>query len=107
MRAPRLDEILRDFRQRLEEVYGPRLAGVILFGSQARGDALPDSDIDVLVILHGPVNPLQEAHRIGRLRGEISLRYGVVISCVYASATDVETSNDPLIQNIRAEGVAL
>jgi predicted nucleotidyltransferase len=31
--------------------YGPRLNDILLFGSRARGDARPDSDIDLAVIL--------------------------------------------------------
>ncbi|MBI5843693.1 MAG: nucleotidyltransferase domain-containing protein [Deltaproteobacteria bacterium] len=36
-----------------------RLHEVILFGSRARGDAEPDSDMDVLVILNEPVTRLR------------------------------------------------
>jgi predicted nucleotidyltransferase len=28
----------------------------VLFGSEARGDAQPDSDIDLLVLLEGPID---------------------------------------------------
>lgn len=40
----------------LGPVFGPRLKGVILYGSEARGEALPDSDIDVLVLLQNVDN---------------------------------------------------
>ena len=32
--------------------YGPRLDDVLVFGSRARGEARPDSDVDLAVILH-------------------------------------------------------
>lgn len=102
-----LQQILAEFRRGLEEIYGPRLASLVLFGSQARGDALSDSDIDVMVVLHGPVNPLQEARRISRFRGDLCLRHGVVITCVYVSAEQAREADSPLLQNIRAEGVAV
>ena len=102
-----LHEILQEFRHGLESIYGPRLAGLVLFGSQARGDALPDSDIDVMVVLHGDVHPLKEAHRISRFRGDLCLRHNVVITCVYVSAEDADAAENPLLQNIRAEGVTL
>ena len=105
--APVLQQVLWEFRQGLERIYGSRLAGLLLFGSQARGDALPDSDVDVLVVLHGPVNPLQEAGRISQFRGDLCLRHNIVITCVYVSADEVQTADSPLLQNIRAEGVAL
>lgn len=45
------DEILAAARDRLRAALGARLKGLILFGSEARGDAAPDSDIDLLVLL--------------------------------------------------------
>jgi predicted nucleotidyltransferase len=102
-----LHNILQKFRRGLEEVYGSRLARVVLFGSQARGDALPDSDIDVLVVLYGEVNPLREAGRISRFRGDLCLRHNVVITCVYISADQAQSGDSPLFENIRAEGVTL
>jgi predicted nucleotidyltransferase len=41
-----LDELARHFRARL----GEDLVGVVLYGSRARGDARPDSDLDLMII---------------------------------------------------------
>ena len=46
MRHPQLDEILGKLRSYLEQNYGDRLERIVLYGSQARGDATLDSDID-------------------------------------------------------------
>jgi predicted nucleotidyltransferase len=39
MTNPRLNTILQALRQELSRALGPRLVQVVLFGSQARGDA--------------------------------------------------------------------
>ena len=50
--------VLRDFKNRVGERLP--LHAMILFGSRARGDADPDSDMDVLVILKGPVDAVAD-----------------------------------------------
>jgi len=62
---PKVNRIVKDLRAELESIYGQRMANLILFGSQARGDAAPGSDVDVLVVLHGDVDPGKEIARTG------------------------------------------
>ena len=52
-----LANLLAELRRRLESLYGPRLLRLMLYGSQARGDAGPGSNIDLPVVLEGPVRP--------------------------------------------------
>ena len=52
-----LQTMLNKLREYLSKLYGTRLYRLILFGSQARGDAKNYSDIDVLIVLKSQVNP--------------------------------------------------
>ena len=69
----KVDRVLKDLRAQLQSIYGQRLASTILFGSQARGDAVPASDLDVLVVLKGDVDPGKEIARTGKLVTALSL----------------------------------
>jgi predicted nucleotidyltransferase len=51
MRHPNLSLILGELSTELQALYRERFVGLWLYGSQARGDASPESDIDVLLIL--------------------------------------------------------
>jgi predicted nucleotidyltransferase len=100
-----LQHILEEFRRGLERIYGSRLAEVVLFGSQARDDAEPGSDIDVLVVLRSAVDPHEEMLRLSEFKSRLCLKYDVVISCVYVSETDYRYDETPLMLNVRREGV--
>ena len=62
----------------LEALYGRRPAKPVLFGSRARGDADPDSDFDVMVVLHGPLDDELERARYVDVAAELSLAYDTV-----------------------------
>jgi len=98
-------EILREFRQEVEKLYGKRLKSIILYGSWARGDATVDSDIDLLIILEGEVTPGAEIDRMIDIITELNLKHGVLISVVPVSEEDYVTINSPLLINVRREGV--
>jgi len=105
--SERLQKLLAELRRRLEALYGPRLLRLKLYGSQARGDAEPGSDIDVLVVLAGPVRPGEEIRRIGDLTAGMSLENNMVISCAFISGERFEREESPLMINVRREGVPL
>ncbi|MGD0900866.1 MAG: nucleotidyltransferase domain-containing protein, partial [Thermoguttaceae bacterium] len=82
----RLKTILTELGDDLRSLYGDRLVRLVLFGSHARGDAVPGSDIDVLVVLRGPVEPGLEIERTGRSKATLCLKYDEVISTTFVSA---------------------
>ncbi|WP_051511654.1 nucleotidyltransferase domain-containing protein [Skermanella stibiiresistens] len=42
----------------MNDVYGIRFKGIVLFGSRARRDHHPDSDLDLGVVLSSPIKDL-------------------------------------------------
>lgn len=101
----RLKPILNELRRQLEMIYDGRLIGMVLYGSQARGDAMPGSDIDVLVVLKGPVAPGHEIERTTDMIADLALRFNTVISCVFMDESRFRLRNGPFLRNIRREGI--
>ena len=99
------DRVLQEFRRRLLDIYGDRLVRTVLFGSQARGDASSGSDVDVLVVLRGPVRPGEEIERTGPATSALSLEYDIVLSCTFTSEESFSSVRTPLLVNVRQEGV--
>lgn len=83
-------------------------AEVILFGSQARGDAKEESDWDLLILVPHPTN-LQEEQIFRHKLFELELQYGVAISTMVKSKEEwnEKFSITPLYQNISREGVEI
>jgi predicted nucleotidyltransferase len=60
---------------------------VILFGSQARGDATPDSDVDLLVVMPGDVNRREVAVDILHALHNMPLPKDVIVTTPHEIAT--------------------
>lgn len=99
------ESVLTELYSRFQELYGDRLVRMVLYGSQARGDAGNDSDIDILVVLKNKVDPMGEIKRTGGIVAELSLKFGVVISCIFMDEGYFMHRNGPLLRNIRKEGI--
>jgi predicted nucleotidyltransferase len=95
--------------QRLKARVAERLplSRLVLFGSRARGDNEPDSDIDVLVVLDGPVSRESEEY-VRSCAWELSYENGVVIFPLVVARTEWEegpTSASLLAVAVGNEGV--
>jgi predicted nucleotidyltransferase len=101
----KLKDILAELHRELAVLYGGRLARMVLYGSQARGDAEDGSDIDVLIVLKGPVDAGEEVLRTGGIVSDLCLKHTVVISRAFVPEDRFDAEQSPFLVNVRKEGV--
>ncbi len=99
--------VVAELKQRLRELYGDRLVSVILYGSRARGDHGPDSDVDVAVVLRGEVNKRRERERTIEVVSDISLENDAVLHRVFLAEDEFTRADQPLVPGLRQEGVVV
>jgi len=99
--------MLRQLTRELKKMYGDRLKKVVLFGSYARGEATPDSDIDILVVLENLKSTYKEAGRLSPLLADLGLKYDIVPFCLPIRFTEYEKADTPLLANVHREGVVV
>ena len=103
----RLKQIMEDYRSRLVANLGDELDSIVLYGSQARQEAVEGSDIDVLCIMNTPFRYGDLISRTSNDTAEISLKYDVVISRVFVTRKVYESRCSPFLMNVHKEQLAV
>lgn len=96
-------EVLRELDTGLKALYGKRYRGIVLYGSYARGEAHEGSDVDLLLLLDGPVDKVEEILRIEPLKWPLSLESGYVLSVMPVSYASFQKPQEPFLINARRE----
>ena len=102
-----LSILLNELKASLVNLYGDRLFSLILFGSQARGEATPDSDIDVMAVLNDPVNVAEEIYRTSDIRYHFLNEYGEIVSLIPTTKSKFLASANSLVRVVKREGIEI
>jgi uncharacterized protein len=107
MTKNKLGKITKVLSAELSRLLGDRLAGVYLYGSQARGDAKPDSDIDVLVMVSGAFDYFGLIEETGQMVADLSLENDTLIALAFVSDEDYQNRHTPFLMNVRREAISI
>jgi uncharacterized protein len=103
-----IKKILRELKKGLIQIHGDQLKAVYLFGSFARGEGkLPDSDIDVMVVLNREFNYRAVENGSIEFVASLCLKYDVVIICHYVSERRYAASKMPFMLSVRRDAVSV
>jgi predicted nucleotidyltransferase len=101
------DQLLRDIKKAVSAADPEAI--LILYGSYARGEQRPDSDIDLLVIINRDKVTYDDRIRIGHPLYDIQLESEKLISPVIFSKTQWETKHKitSFYKNVLRDGIIL
>lgn len=102
-----ISNYLSDFKEVAINHYGKRLKQLVLYGSYARGDHYPGSDIDVLVVINNLESEAREIDTLAGLKTDLLLEYGIYLSTNPVDSEKFEQSRFSFFRNVKREGVLL
>lgn len=91
----------------IRPLYGDRLFGIFLYGSRARGESRPDSDVEVFIVLENIESYGNELELTSATCASLSLEFGLVVSRVFVSRDAWRGWADGQPLAVRSEAVAV
>ncbi|MFY9825696.1 MAG: nucleotidyltransferase domain-containing protein [Thermoanaerobaculia bacterium] len=98
------EEIRREIRPRLEAAFRGRFHGVLLYGSEARHQGGEESDVDLMVLLKGPVRLGRDLDTIVEALYPLQLKVDRPIHALPVSSEVFRAGEYGVYRNAQREG---
>lgn len=106
----RMQNILRLYIEHVKAIYGNHLQKIILYGSYARGEATPSSDVDIMILVDlDDIEIKKYSDLLSDITYDINLDYDVMIMPIVKNESHFNywVKVYPFYNNINREGVSL
>jgi predicted nucleotidyltransferase len=100
-----IKDVVLELEKRLKKLYGSRFRGLLLYGSYARGDAREGSDVDLLLLLEGPVDPIREILRLQPVKWPLSLEATLLLSVMPVSIEAFERAETAFLRAVQKDAI--
>ena len=93
-----------------QSVYGDQIVKIVLYGSYARGNYDSESDVDMVALVRGDREVLQEQlKQVWDVSSELEIEFGTILSPAVIPYEEYEQFVDilPYYKNIAEEGVVI
>ncbi len=103
-------ELLTDVKEKVLKLFGGKLRQLILYGSYARNEQDPESDIDIMILVDENEAALREyTYKIADIMTDLSLKYDKFISLTEEAYSRYSEYLDvlPYFRNIYDEGIEI
>ena len=105
-----MNVLIGNYAEAIKAIYGVHLKQIILYGSYARGDFRPDSDVDIMVLVDLPDEKFHEfSDALSDLIFEYNVEYGIWFMPVVKNAEHFRhwCGVYPFYSNVAKEGISL
>lgn len=105
-----MQQLIQQYVSNIHDIYGSHLRQIILYGSYARGDFRPDSDIDIMILLDlSDIDIKKYRHQLSDMTFDFNMDYDVDIKPIAKSEEHYRkwVDNYPFYSNVNREGVRL
>jgi predicted nucleotidyltransferase len=96
--------IAKQLKEKLQEI--TPLENLVVYGSRARGDSSPDSDMDVYIEVPRITPDLRRS--ISELAWEVGFKNSIIISTFVVTPIDIRegpAGANPLVKAVKSEGI--
>lgn len=105
-----MQQLIQQYVSNIHDIYGSHLRQIILYGSYARGDFHPDSDIDIMILLDlSDIDIKKYRHQLSDMTFDFNMDYDVDIKPIAKNEEHYRkwVDNYPFYSNVNREGVRL